>query len=337
MDVIIPNLCHFFFVLVLIAKTFCESRNLQLKPLSLQFRFHPLCSVSFYCLQSPETLLKRGLPDVPDPALFFLVFQLPVSNLDSLTCTSTWIEAEREEFEAEKLAVREGQPVEPPPSWVYSDLKIEPNVPFFGPNYLDCFAEPSPAEDFTALSNFQPSSSSPAYTLEPSSEDSTSSRISVQSRTSEAGKIKLLIKRPKEVAKQDLPGSSSDEVPKKISLKFKISAKKLVPVPKGDAEGKDRDVLVKEEVDGTLAASVDVATQSAVESILQLNRSDRSVIGVVKQEEPRNTPLSGSLVRRPVIGNGSVFNENYFYGTQNFVETDTEDPGLDEAIQSILG
>lgn len=357
-----------------------------------------------------------------------------------VACTSTWLEYEREEFEAEKRAAAEDpSSLFDPPAWVYSDMKLEPDVPFYDHDYqrhLDCLVETTTlsfeeeckpcvtrSDDksdilniMTHISNIIPSDSSnttpdssnippdssntasdlsniapdfsnipsdfpnippdlsnipsgfsnippgfsnipPGFSSRDSSLPRPQSAMTTIVRTSESGKIKLLIKRPKDPvssvetappAVETAPPAVATDSSKKISLKLKMSANKWVSVAKGTNNAGESSRLSEK----VFAPAEDVATQSAVESILQMSKEEQMALAMVKQEELQttsnnhNNARSGTSLRhtttaQPVIANGSVAvfsTDNYFYTSQQtFVETETEDSALDEAIQSILG
>ncbi|XP_055338368.1 uncharacterized protein LOC129588228 [Paramacrobiotus metropolitanus] len=260
----------------------------------------------------------------------------PISNTDILSCVQTWLESEREEFEAEKRAASEGLPVDPP-NWVYTDFQHDPNVPYFDEHYLSTFSEDTVLPD-------EPASSansilfSPTLTPEPPSDGSVSlkseppSSSSSVTVTSQPGKIKLLIKRQKETKPENV--DRSVEPTKKISLKLRMSANQWTTVARAKQDLRESDPEFAEK-GPTVGVAVDSVTQNAVDSILQLNKEDNITVIIAHDETKTASNLRpGSLVRQPVMSNGSAF-ADYFYGPTAFSD-ETEDPGLDEAIQSIL-
>ena len=155
-----------------------------------------------------------------------------------LACTSTWLDQEREEFEAEKNAVAMNVQGPRPPLWVYTDLLLSPRVPFHDGNDLLGFTDP-PVEHVPSPPPPPPHSLPIDQTPDPSlfslplswpPEQTTTSTVSVMSSLPEPGRLKLRIKRTiaAAVGQASMTAADSSAEPppkKKLSLKLRMSAK----------------------------------------------------------------------------------------------------------------
>ena len=263
-------------------------------------------------------------------------FQNPVPVLDTLSCLSTWLDSEREEFEAEKAMAAEGLDVRPP-LWVYSDFRLESKVPFYNGRFLEGFPdEPTPV--------LTPEPPLPVETKAEPPKPTTSVL------RPEAGRLKLVIKRSAQVS----PAPPQNLPKKNHKLKLKMSANKWVVGGKSNETGQ--------------AEAGEDLMRSAVDSILQFGSDENGPLKNGPLPQPLGEMFRGgkgtvlvdqgsSSAQQPVISvNGGRLSSSSVFASEeynlynsiasinsfssvsgNAYESSEPDSALDEAVNSILG
>ncbi|OWA52848.1 hypothetical protein BV898_17290 [Hypsibius exemplaris] len=314
----------------------------------------------------------------------------PISKLDILSCSSTWLDMEREEFEAEKCAAA-ADIERRPPVWVYNpDLKLDPAVPYHDGNPLLGFTEPPPPDPepsppaplpppLSPLSGLSSTLPIPdlASSLEPPSLFAPLPSVSVVGASSEPGKLKLRIKRTLPASTNATFTSPEAPLKKKLSLKFKMSARAgwvvgaaptplgqhsvrtgwvvgTTPTPLGQEPGvtdrtaeeepiaSPQHTLTSPQPEGPME---DVITRSAVDSIL--HAEDASFGGSVKKQQQQHQLRQTTLPVMTHMTNGGGGMQQPqdagghtgqdYFYGSNHFGEADIDSALDEAINSILG
>lgn len=273
-------------------------------------------------------------------------------RLDTLTCLSTWLDSEREEFEAEKAMAAEGLDVRPP-LWVYSDFKLEAKVPFYNGRFLEGFPE-----EPTPISTPEPPPPLPPPSL-PVETKAEPPKPTTSVLRPEAGRLKLVIKRASTIS--PVP---PENLPKKnLKIKLKMSANKWVVGGKSSESGPED--LMRSAVDSILQFGSDEngplknIPQAPGETLKARGEGRSAQFGMVADQ-------GGSSAQQPVISvNGGLpfpssafaseeyslynnLNSIHSFGSGssgsgvaihsgNMYENGEPDSALDEAVNSILG